>query len=196
MSKMTTERAKAHDEMKRRALEVLDSLAGRDIHVGALRDRLGIPASSDDARVLSVALGSLRDDDHVADQGRKRGWWKRVQSGQQALPIEPAKAPALEDFEAGTIEALNAAILQLFDDDPKPRDVHDWMAMIFDDVAEAVRYIARDDLGRARHWIMSVANTALCAYEAIGADGHTVRRGLGPVPARASATDRKGSVQS
>lgn len=163
MSKMNAERAKAHDEMKRRALEVLDALGGKDIHIGALRDRLGIPASSDDARVLSVALGSLRDDDHVADQGRKRGWWKRVQPGQQALPMDDGRFK----FQPETIAVLIRASLPwgLADE---PTTTIGWAAGALYGIHAAVQDLSEGRTEQARSDLIEAAYTALCAYECLG----------------------------
>lgn len=91
MPKMNGDRLKAHHDMKRRALEILEGLAGEDIQIAVLRSRLGI-TTHEEGQHLAQALESLRDDDHKATRGKRIGWWKSATPHQQPLPVGQAPA--------------------------------------------------------------------------------------------------------
>lgn len=174
MPKMTGARLTAHNDLKRRALEILSGLQGEDIQIEALRDRLGL-TTDEERRHLSLALESLRDEDHKAARGRCIGWWKWAEPVQQPLPTPPLvpSIEALTGLRAKTVQALEARLGHARKEHANTGyEAGDYLAALLSEVAEVAKGM-RDPGGDftteqiVAYEFLDVAVVALRAYEAL-----------------------------
>jgi len=85
--KRTSQQLKLIADTKANALTLLDTEG--PLHVRVLQDRLKLQGQ-DGVRLLEVVLREARDQDKRAEQVQgKRGVWRSVKPGQQALPVPP-----------------------------------------------------------------------------------------------------------
>lgn len=163
MPKMSTDRLAAHLAMKRRALELLESLNGEDIQIGAMRDRLGI-TSEVDKHCLALALEELRDKDHKAAGGRARGWWRAATPAQQALPVGVAASPPQTGLEPETVKALRERLAMLREAHPNHYGgaFCEWLAEILTKLADVTK---ADGAAATRRELIAVAAVCLRIYE-------------------------------
>lgn len=174
-TRMKGERLAAHQEMKGRALGVLEGLKGEDLHIKALRDRLGLkPDDGQAIRVLELALREARDEHHAA-QGKARGWWKWAQPVQQPLPTPPPATDlaALTGLRAKTVQALEARLGHARKEHANTGyEAGDYLAALLSEVAEVARGM-RDPGGDftteqiVAYEFLDVAVVSLRAYEAL-----------------------------
>lgn len=181
MPKMNGDRLKAHHDMKRRALEILEGLAGEDIQIAVLRSRLGI-TTHEEGQHLAQALESLRDDDHKATRGKRIGWWKSATPHQQPLPVGQAPAAAVDllaltGLQPDTVEVLRERLAHARAKHPnKDFTALRWLTALMGEATEALDALSGGDAeadeggireweGRIRDELLDVATVALRMHE-------------------------------